>query len=72
MMFLLNAQDNLLDHKKPHCFGSEEVLAEFFKGPIQAIIRESIFLHNADLITTGYAVEPNAEVQYRGGIIILV
>ena len=61
MMFLHYAQDNLLDNKKPHCFGSQEVPVEFFKGPIQVVIRESICLHDADLITKRYAVELNGQ-----------
>ena len=61
MMFLHYAQDNLLGHKKPHCFGSKEVSVELFKGPIQAVIRESICLHGTDLIAKGYAVELNGQ-----------
>ena len=36
MIFLHYAYNNLLDHKKSHCFGSHKVPVEFFKGPIQA------------------------------------
>ena len=71
MMLLHYAQDNLLDHKKPHCFGSQEVPVEFFKGPIQVVIRESICLHNADLITKGYAVELNAQRYNTGEALLL-
>ena len=71
MMFLHYAQDNLLGHKKPHCFGSQEVPAEFFKGPIQAVIRESIGLHGADLITKGYAVELNGQRYNTGEALLL-
>ena len=56
MVFLHYAQVNLLDHKKPHYFGSQEVPVEFFKGPIQAVIRESICRHDTDLITKGYTI----------------
>ena len=70
MMFLHYARDNLLDHKKPHCFGSQEVLVEFFEGPIQAVIRESICLHDANLITKGYAVELNGQ-RYNTGEALL-
>ena len=31
MMFLHYAQDNLSGHKKPHCFGSQEVPVEFLR-----------------------------------------
>ena len=71
MMFLHYAQDNLLGHKKPHCFGSQEVPVEFFKGPIQAVIRESTCLHGADLITKGYAVELNGQRYNKGEALLL-
>ena len=71
MMFLHYAQDNLLGHKKPHCFGSQEVPVEFFKDPIQAVIRKSICLHGADLITKGYAVELNGQ-RYNAGEALLL
>ena len=66
MKFLHYTQDNSLGHKKPHRFGNKEVLVEFFKCPIQAVIRESICLHGADLITKGYAVELNGQ-KYNTG-----
>ena len=71
MMFLHYAEDNLLDHKKPHCFGSQEVPVEFFKGPIQAVIRESTCLHGADLITKGYPVELNGQRYNKGEALLL-
>ena len=71
MMFLHYAQYNLLVHKKPHCFGSQEVPVEFFKGPIQAAIRQSICLHDADLITKGYAVELNGQRYNTGDSLLL-
>ena len=71
MMFLHYAQDNLLVHKISHCFGSQEVPVEFFKGPIQAVIRESICLHGADLITKGYAVELNGQMYNTGEALLL-
>ena len=71
MMFLHYAQDNLLGHKKPHCFGSQEVPVELFKGPIQAVIRESIYLHGAHLITKGYAVELNGQRCNTGEALLL-
>ena len=71
MMLLHYAQDNLLDHKKPHCFGGQEVPVEFFKGPIQALIRESICLHDADLINKGYAVELNGQRYNTGEAFLL-
>ena len=70
-MFLHYAQNNLLDHKKPHCFGSQGVPVEFFKGPIQAVIRESICLHDADLINKGYAVELNGQRYNTGEAFLL-
>ena len=70
MMFLHYAQDNLLDHIKPHCFGSQEVPVEFFKGPIKVVIRESICLHDAGLITKGCAVELNGQ-RYNTGEALL-
>ena len=70
MMFRHYAQDNLLDHKKPHCFGSQEVPVEFFKGPIQVVIRESICLHDADLITKRYAAELNGQ-RYDTGLTVM-
>ena len=70
-MFLHYAQDNLLGHKKPHYFVSQEVPVQFFKGPIQAVIRESICLHGADLITKGYAVELNGQRYNTGEALLL-
>ena len=70
-MFLHYAQDNLLGHKKPHCFGRQEVPVELFKGPIQPVIRESICLHRADLITKGYAVELNGQRYNTGEALLL-
>ena len=69
--FLHYTQDNLLDHKKPHCFGSQEVPVKFFKGPIQTFTRESICLHDTDLITKGYTVELN-EQRYNTGEALLL
>ena len=71
MMFLHYAKDNLLDHKKPHCFGSQEVPVEFFNGPIQVVIRESICLHDADLITKGYAVVLDGQRYNTGETLLL-
>ena len=61
----------MLGHKKPLCFGSQEVPVEFFKGPIQAVIRESTCLHGADLITKGYAVELNGQRYNKGEALLL-
>ena len=71
MMFLHYARDNLLDHKNPHCSGSQEDPVEFFEGPIQAVIRENICLHDANLITKGYAVELNGQRYNTGEALLL-
>ena len=57
--------------KKQHCLGSQEVPVELFKGPIQAVIRESIWLQDADLITKGYAVEFNGHRHNIGEALLL-
>ena len=65
VMFLYYAQDNLLDRKKPHRFGIK-MFQQFFKRPIEAVVREIFCLHDADLITKGYAVGLNGQ-RYNTG-----
>ena len=45
---------------------------QLFKRPIEAVVREIICLHDADLITKGYAVELNGQkYNTREGLLIL-
>ena len=62
-MFLHYAQDNLLDHKKAHCFESQKIPIEYFKGPCQEVIWECIWLHDTDQEVPGeFFIGPTQEI----------
>ena len=72
VMFLHYAQDKLLDHKKKHTLlwksrGSIGVSEVSYS----AVIRKSVCLNDADLITKGYAVGLNGQRYSTGGSIII-